>query len=132
MLPESQRSIYQSFRDAVEQFQTMVSQTAGSPINLNRTDPKQNTVSTELHSALIELQKDFQGEICALNLDDLSDSEAHRARSIWVEIDKQLRLLGMDISFVQAARQPETLQKRLAQMQERLKMLMSYCEALLG
>ena len=110
----------------------MVSQTAGSKINLNRADLKQNAVSTELRSALTELQKEFQGEICTLNLDDLSDSEAHRVRSIWVEIDKQLRLLGMDISFVQAARQPETLQKRLAQMQERLKMLMSYCEALLG
>jgi hypothetical protein len=75
-----------------------------------------------------ELQQIFQGRILSLNLDELKPELEQRVRSIQVEINKQLRLLGMDMMFLQAARQPETLQQRQNQILERVYMLKRYCE----
>lgn len=49
----------------------------------------------------------------------------------YVEINKQLRLLGADLTMLHAARNPETISKRQQQASDRLRMLISYCDALL-
>jgi hypothetical protein len=49
----------------------------------------------------------------------------------YVEINKQLRLLGADLTMLHAARNPDTIAKRQQQASDRLGMLISYCEALL-
>jgi len=38
----------------------------------------------------------------------------------------------MDILFLQTARQPETVRQRTEQMGDRLRLLMRYCDAVLG
>jgi hypothetical protein len=46
------------------------------------------------------------------------------------EINRALRLLGMDVTFLQSAQNPMTQQKRQAQMQQRLKTLLEFSEGL--
>ncbi|MBW4541826.1 MAG: heterocyst frequency control protein PatD [Myxacorys chilensis ATA2-1-KO14] len=125
MIPEFHQSIYQSFRGVVEQLQMKISQ-------LGQKRDDQENESIDLRPELISLQKIFQEDIRSLNIDALTNTEAHRVRSIWVEIDKQLRLLGMDVAYVRAAKQPETLQQRVEQVKGRLEMLIVYCGALLS
>jgi len=48
------------------------------------------------------------------------------------EINRALRLLGMDVSFLQSAKNSLTLQKRQAQMQQRLTTLLEFCRGLQG
>jgi hypothetical protein len=49
----------------------------------------------------------------------------------YVEINKQLRLLGADLTMLHAARNPDTIAQRQQQAADRLGMLISYCNALL-
>jgi hypothetical protein len=49
----------------------------------------------------------------------------------YVEINKQLRLLGADLTMLHAARNPDTFAQRQQQASDRLNMLISYCGALL-
>ncbi|MGF1522526.1 MAG: heterocyst frequency control protein PatD [Leptolyngbyaceae cyanobacterium] len=46
------------------------------------------------------------------------------------EINRALRLLGMDVSFLQTAKNPMTVQKRQAQMQQRLQTLLEFSRGL--
>ncbi len=46
------------------------------------------------------------------------------------EINRALRLLGLDVAFLQSAKNPLTIQKRQAQMQQRLKTLLEFCQGL--
>ena len=46
------------------------------------------------------------------------------------EINRALRLLGMDVSFLQTAKNPMTVQKRQAQMQQRLQTLLAFSRGL--
>ena len=46
----------------------------------------------------------------------------------YVEINKQLRLLGADINLMKTSRQAETLHKRLSQASDRLNLLFTYCD----
>jgi len=48
------------------------------------------------------------------------------------EINRALRLLGMDVSFLQSAKNAVTLQKRQAQMRQRLNTLLEFCRGLQG
>lgn len=124
MIPEFHKSIYQSFNRVLEQLQIKISQP-----ELKHSDRENQSV--DLGSELISLQKIFQEDVRNLNVDALTDLEAHRVRSIWVEIDKQLRLLGIDVGNLRSAKQPETVQRRVEQVKGRLEMLTTYCEALL-
>jgi len=46
----------------------------------------------------------------------------------YVEINKQLRLLGADIKLLKISRQTETLHKRINQAGDRLTLLLTYCD----
>jgi len=46
------------------------------------------------------------------------------------EINRALRLLGMDVAFLQSAKNSVTLQKRQAQMQQQLQRLLEFCQGL--
>lgn len=48
------------------------------------------------------------------------------------EITRALRLLAMDVSFLQASRQPMTRQKRQAEICDRCDRLLGYCQAMLA
>ena len=87
--------------------------------------------STALKAAIAQVQHWFQQQILTLNLDELPDTEAQRVRSIQVEINKQLRLVSVDVLFLQTSKQPATAKQRQQQVHDRLTMLMRYCEAIL-
>ncbi|URD53287.1 heterocyst frequency control protein PatD [Chroococcidiopsis sp. CCNUC1] len=70
--------------------------------------------------------------MASLDSQDIDPAVESRVRSLQTEISKQFNLLIMDVTFLQAARQPQTLQTRQQQMTQRLQMLLSYCEAILS
>ena len=48
--------------------------------------------------------------------------------SLQVEIDKQLKILGVDLTMLQTSRNPTTWQKRHQQAGDRLRLLQKYCQ----
>jgi hypothetical protein len=70
-----------------------------------------------------EIQKKFQVEIVNSNSEITPQN-----LSLQVEIDKQLKMLGMDLTMLQTSRSPTTWQKRYQQASDRLKLLERYCQ----
>ncbi|MCC5636093.1 heterocyst frequency control protein PatD [Nostoc sp. CHAB 5844] len=80
---------------------------------------------TQLRQRVVDLQQLFQREIAPLAPED-SKEQSYRT-----EISKQLRLLEIDITFFQGARQAATAQARLQTISDRLTTLLQYCHAIL-
>jgi hypothetical protein len=55
---------------------------------------------------------------------------AHTLTPLQTEMNRALRLLGIDVSFLQSAQNPMTAQKRQAQMRQRLRQLLDFSQAL--
>ncbi|PSB23662.1 hypothetical protein C7B82_30405 [Stenomitos frigidus ULC18] len=91
-----------------------------------------NDTELALKSKAMALQQFFREQILSLQLDELAPAVQHWVQSYHVEIDKQLRLLAMDIMFLQAARQSVTAEQRRQQIRDRLTTLQRYCDGLLG
>lgn len=91
----------------------------------------ENPSSASLKASISALQAFFQTRIWSLDLDELDSALAHQVQSFNVEIDKQLRLLSMDVMFLQAAKQAATTEQRLNQMRDRLALLLRFCNGLL-
>lgn len=93
-------------------------------------EPGENCAGrAELQPIFAQLQQQFQQQIVTLNLEGLEGAIASLLASLHTEMGKQIRLLGMDLMFLQTARQPETRQQRLTQIGDRLRLLISYCDA---
>lgn len=118
MLPPSHSQIYREFKLNLEELKDVLSQ---------------DTVDrSHLKSSVAKLQDFFQNQILALDLTKLDANLEHYIQSVQVEINKQLRLLNMDSMFLQAAKQPATVQQRLQQAHDRLTLLLRYCDLLLN
>ncbi len=117
MLPKPYQKRYQEFFQTLQQLQDQVAVP----------EPDQSTLQGDLTAA----QQQFQQDILSLGLEGVPETHLARVQSYQTEINKQLRLLGMDILFLQAARQSATVQQRQAQMSDRIRLLIQYCEALL-
>jgi predicted metalloenzyme YecM len=117
MLPPSDRPPYQEFKQVLEQLQVKVSQSSVD--------------QSALKTALAQLQQLFQNQILSSGASSSDQPDNQRVQSYQVEINKQLRLLSMDLSFLQAARQAATVQQRQDQIRDRLTLLTTYCNALL-
>ena len=78
----------------------------------------------ELHPHLAKLQAFFSQQIVPL-----VDANS-REKSYKTEISKQLRLLEVDMMFLQGAKQLTTLQARLKTIEERIDTLIRYCQAI--
>lgn len=66
-------------------------------------------------------------------INSLADEDLElKVQSYQTEINKQLRLLKIDLMFLKSARQPATSEQRWNLMGDRLHLLMVYCEALLS
>ncbi len=115
-LPISHQACYQAFRQHLEHLQTTIA--SDNPATLKA---EANQVQTE-----------FQNQILSLSLEDLDPAIAHHVQSYQVEIHKQLRLLVTDLSFLQAARKPTTVEQRRQQGRDRVETLLRYCEAVVG
>jgi DNA repair protein RadC len=118
MLPTSFNQLYQMFYQSLQQ----VGQLA------QRANPDVQT----LQVAFLEAQQIFQQQIMSQPLNNLDAAAELKMQSLQTEMNKQLRLLAIDVMFLQTARQPVTIQQRQAQMRDRLQLLQRYCEAVLG
>lgn len=117
MLPKLYYQRYQEFRDLLERLQQAVS---GNAID-----------ATALRQSFLEAQKFFGQQIISLDNPDIDAADESRLRSYQTEIGKQLNLLSIDVTFLQAARQLETAKTRKMQIEQRLETLLGYCNAIL-
>lgn len=112
MLTENQVEHFQSFQITINSLKQILDST-----DLDR---------SELGQKLRSLQKFFQREIQPIQSDD------YQTHSVLVEVNKQMRLLGMDAMFLQTARQTETIANRVGQIRDRIQLLTNYCTVILG
>ncbi|MGG6295139.1 heterocyst frequency control protein PatD [Leptolyngbya sp. AN02str] len=117
MLPSSLVGLYQTFEQQVEELRSLA--LAANP------DP------LRVQESFIKAQQHFQTHIATSGVAIAPEYEP-MVQSIQVEINKQLRLLAMDVMYLQTARQAMTTQRRQAQMGDRLQLLQTYCQNLLG
>lgn len=141
MIPELYQRRYQEFCQHVGQVQSHVAQP------LTFTQPQALVLRVAfLKSEITQLQHSFRDDILSLTaiadstasendpamVNELLPEIAHRLRAIQVEIDKQLKLLSMDVLFLQTARQATTAEQRQQQMGDRLEQLERYCALVLS
>ncbi|HEY9807688.1 MAG TPA: heterocyst frequency control protein PatD [Candidatus Obscuribacterales bacterium] len=118
MLPEAHRQIYQEFLRSLEQLQGMATQAKPEP--------------AALIALFQKVQQFFQGQILGLSWENHPDPKMEqRVQSYQIEMNKQLKLMGTDVMFLQAARQSSTAQQRQVQISDRLNLLIGYCNVLL-
>lgn len=118
MLPEMHRQRYSEFQRSLHQLKATVTQ------------PQPDGAA--LKAAWQNLHQFFQSHIIPLGAEDLANPMIEqRVQSYQTEMSKQLRLMGMDVMFLQAARQTATFQQRQVQISDRLTMLSGYCDVLL-
>jgi hypothetical protein len=114
----------QFYRDRYQEFFTSV-------VHLQQTVADDNPNPTLLRQSFEQLQLLFQQQILSLDSDLLDPSVMSRVQSFLTELNKQMRLLSIDVTFLQASRQSATTQQRLAQIRSRIETLISYCNALI-
>ncbi len=112
------RQHYQEFQQRVQALQAFVLTS--------------NPDGAMLQNQFQQIQQLFQQTIVASDWDESMPDNAANVQSFHTEINKQLRLLGMDVMFLRTARQSATYQKRQQQMSDRLGMVLTYCQALMG
>ncbi len=117
MLPNIHHQRYQELKQALDQLQQTA---AGAQLDAPR-----------LRQSFLLTQQFFQQQIVSLDAGDLEPALEPRVRSYQTEMSKQLRLLGMDVIFLQAARQPGTVQERQMQLRDRIQTLQRYCDTIL-
>ena len=74
----------------------------------------------------------FEAEILPQDIDRLPDPIAGKMRSYLTESHRLLRLLPMDVMFIAAARNPTTTQQRHQAYQDKLNLLLQYCQAVIN
>ena len=119
MLPTSHCNSYEEFLAALEQLQQTVSLT--NPID-----------KTTLEKSFPQVQQLFFGKILNLSNEDLAPATASELQSYLTEIHRQMRLLQMDVLFLQASRQVTTANSRQATISDRIKMLINYSQRILA
>ncbi len=117
MLPKVHHKQYKEFKQALEQLQQTLNNAQLDAPGLQR--------------SYLETQQFFQQQIVTLDTADLEPADEPRVRSYQTEMSKQLRLLGMNVMFLQAARQPGTAIDRQMHLCDRLQTLIGYCDVLL-
>ena len=115
MLPVAYQQIFQTFSLRLNELQQAFIQA--------------NPEASLLKSQVLAIQQFFQDQIMALEDTVLEAVDRSRVQAYRTEMNKQMRLLGVDIVFLQAARQPVTAQQRQAQIRDRIARLIDYCEA---
>ncbi|HZG39821.1 MAG TPA: heterocyst frequency control protein PatD [Nodosilinea sp.] len=83
-----------------------------------------NPDGQSLQAQFLLAQQQFQQQLLPLG------EEMTSAQPVLTEMNRTLRLLAMDVAFLQAARQSATTQRRQRQMVEKLEQLLGFCQAL--
>jgi hypothetical protein len=109
--------LYQEFQQKLQQLKQLATQT----------QPDQ----AALRQVFLETQRFFQVQMIGVDGSELTTAAQSQVHTYQTEINKQLRLLGQDVMFLQAARQSNTVQQRQAQILDRIETLLRYCDTLL-
>lgn len=112
-----------SFSAQVQNFQA---QLGGLASIVSQAHP--DALSLQQH--FLVAQQHFQNQILG-QLSEVKGDLGEQAQPVLIEMNRTLRLMGMDIAFLQTARQPLTLQQRQRQLQGRLSQLEEFCQSLL-
>lgn len=112
-LPQDIRSTYLDLSQQLQILQDV--------LNSANPDPK------ALHTQFSQLKQLFQQKIIGLDFDRLTVEARSQLIPIQTELCKQMRLLSMDVLFLQTAQQPATVQNRLQEMLDRVTLLVHYC-----
>ncbi len=88
-------------------------------------------VALGLRQRLASLQQFYQQQILPLANQDTESQHQGQLQSFNTEISKQLRLLELDVTFFQGARQATTAQARLQNIENRIITLLRYCQGVL-
>jgi hypothetical protein len=113
------------YLDQYQIFQTAVAKLAKD------LTPSSDLSPSDLKHHLTGLQATFSQTIAPIDLTDIPPPANQRLQSLQVEIAKELRLLQVDLLFLQTAKQPQTLAHRQQQIQGRLATLLRYCAIVL-
>lgn len=81
-----------------------------------------------MRTSFARIQQDFQQIVQQFESIDLP----HPIPACQTEISKQLKLLGMDVMYLQAARLSTTADNRRGQLLDRVETLKGFCEAVLS
>ena len=86
----------------------------------------------ELQQQFLSLREFYQQQILSLASPEIDNQKLlGKINSYHTEINKQLRLLEIDMMFLRGARQNTTIQVRLQAISARLHTLIGYCHAIL-
>lgn len=116
LLSEERRSRYRELQQALD--------------DLKRTASENNLDRVAVVAKYRKVQQFFANQIMA-GSSELDPQETPPEQPYLTEIHKQLRLLGTDVTFLQASRQPATAAARQTGAIARLDTLIGYCSALL-
>jgi hypothetical protein len=73
----------------------------------------------------------FESQILTQNIDSLPDPIAAKMRSYLTESHRLLRLISIDVLFLSTARNPTTIAQRQQAYQDKLDLLLQYCQAVI-
>lgn len=118
MLPDPHREAYSAFQHQLERVRGLVVCSHPDPL--------------ALQNQFLEAQQQFQTLILPLDPAEIDEAIAPRVQSVQTEINKMLRLMGLDVMFLRTARQSVTTQRRQAQLRDRLNTVLGYCTVLLN
>jgi hypothetical protein len=88
--------------------------------------------SPDLKVSLNQAIELFEMQILTQNIDNLPDPVAGKMRSYLTESHRLLRLLPIDVMFMAAARNPLTAAQRRQAYQQKLDLLLQYCQAVIN
>ncbi|MBE9144097.1 MULTISPECIES: heterocyst frequency control protein PatD [Planktothrix] len=117
MLSKSTSQVIDQFQNTLKQLHTTL---ISAPLD-----------STDLKQTFQQAKVTFQTQIMGINESDFDPPVESQIQSYLTETHKQMRLLEMDLKFLQASHQSATFRTRLTQIQNRLDLLLSYGEAIL-
>lgn len=116
ILPEASRALYLDFRQTLVQLQQAQEYPEGK--------------GSDIQTAFQAVQRSFQ-QLLNLDWESLDPTLVARVQSVQTEINRQFRLLGMDMTFLRAARQSTTETQRREQVSDRIASLIQFCQVLL-
>ena len=117
MLSKEHHQEYQEFSLLVEECQNLATQ--------------ENLDKVVLFNRSKELMEFFSHRLVPLENADLNPAGRSLLQSYITEIHKQLRLVGMDVTFLQASKSKGTTQTRKKAVSDRLQTIIDYCSTLL-
>lgn len=119
VLPEPLCQPYVDLRQMLQEMQAIAQSALSAPASFQGNAFQKSFQATQQH-----FQQHIVIPAAELDLPSL-------VQSVQTEINRNLRLLGTDVVFLQSARQAATQQQRLQQVCDRLVKLLEFCDGML-